>query len=134
MAYGDRTGPNGMGPMTGRGLGFCAGYDRPGYANNGGYGRGAGLGYGHRNGAGRGFGRGYGNGYGMGRGAGYGSYGYPAFPAQPVYPEYSEETEKAFLKSQSDYLAKTLDSINSRLEQLEKGKEIEKDMPDSDKN
>jgi len=33
MPAGDRTGPMGMGPMTGRAAGFCAGYDAPGYAN-----------------------------------------------------------------------------------------------------
>lgn len=31
MPWGDRTGPEGRGPMTGRGLGFCAGYNRPGF-------------------------------------------------------------------------------------------------------
>ena len=33
MPRGDRTGPEGMGPMTGRGAGFCAGYEAPGYLN-----------------------------------------------------------------------------------------------------
>ena len=33
MPYGDRTGPSGQGPMTGRGAGFCAGYSVPGYMN-----------------------------------------------------------------------------------------------------
>ena len=33
MPGGDRTGPLGAGPMTGRGAGFCAGYSMPGYAN-----------------------------------------------------------------------------------------------------
>ncbi|MHB0878209.1 MAG: DUF5320 domain-containing protein [Anaerolineae bacterium] len=33
MPRGDRTGPEGMGPRTGRAAGFCAGYDVPGYAN-----------------------------------------------------------------------------------------------------
>lgn len=33
MPRGDRTGPEGMGPMTGRAAGFYAGYDVPGYAN-----------------------------------------------------------------------------------------------------
>jgi len=49
MPRGDRTGPAGMGPMTGRGAGYCAGYDRPGFANPwvGGYG-GRGFGGGGR--------------------------------------------------------------------------------------
>jgi hypothetical protein len=33
MPGGDRTGPAGLGPMTGRGAGYCAGFDVPGYAN-----------------------------------------------------------------------------------------------------
>jgi hypothetical protein len=52
MPAGDRTGPYGMGPMTGRAMGYCAGFPVPGYANFGwgrGFGRGLGLG--------RGFGR-----------------------------------------------------------------------------
>jgi len=35
MAWGDGTGPNGLGPMTGRGAGYCAGFNVPGYANPG---------------------------------------------------------------------------------------------------
>ncbi|NLG65202.1 MAG: DUF5320 domain-containing protein [Actinobacteria bacterium] len=33
MPRGDRTGPQGMGPLTGRGMGLCAGYAVPGYAH-----------------------------------------------------------------------------------------------------
>jgi len=33
MPRGDRTGPLGMGPLTGRRLGFCAGSKVPGYLN-----------------------------------------------------------------------------------------------------
>lgn len=33
MPGGDGTGPMGMGPMSGRGAGFCAGYGAPGYMN-----------------------------------------------------------------------------------------------------
>jgi len=49
MPYGDGTGPNGQGARTGRGMGYCAGYNMPGYANPG-FGRGGGFG------RGRGFG------------------------------------------------------------------------------
>ncbi|MFO8052009.1 MAG: DUF5320 domain-containing protein [Thermoplasmatota archaeon] len=31
MPRGDRTGPWGAGPMTGRGAGYCAGYRHPGF-------------------------------------------------------------------------------------------------------
>ena len=41
MPRGDRTGPEGLGPMTGRAAGYCAGYSVPGYMNSTlGYGRG----------------------------------------------------------------------------------------------
>jgi hypothetical protein len=33
MPLGDRTGPLGMGPMTGRAAGYCAGFSVPGYMN-----------------------------------------------------------------------------------------------------
>jgi hypothetical protein len=33
MPFGDGTGPRGMGPMTGRGAGYCAGFGRPDFAN-----------------------------------------------------------------------------------------------------
>ena len=35
MPAGDGTGPLGRGPMTGRGMGYCGGYDAPGWANPG---------------------------------------------------------------------------------------------------
>jgi len=34
MPRGDRTGPEGKGPKTGRRRGFCAGPDEPGYKQN----------------------------------------------------------------------------------------------------
>ncbi|MFW5913102.1 MAG: DUF5320 domain-containing protein [Candidatus Hadarchaeota archaeon] len=34
MPRGDGTGQLGMGPMTGRGAGYCAGYNTPGFANS----------------------------------------------------------------------------------------------------
>jgi len=90
MPLGDGTGPAGLGPMTGRAAGFCAGYPVPGYMNPavggvGFYGAptfgayGAGLyGYGMPYGSwgnpwlrrGFGFGRGFGRGWGRGRGRG----------------------------------------------------------------
>lgn len=48
MPRGDGTGPAGAGPMTGRGLGYCAGYQSPGFTKGaprggGGFGRGRGY-------------------------------------------------------------------------------------------
>ena len=44
MPRGDGSGPAGMGPMTGRAAGFCAGYNTPGYMNPYGGRMGAGFG------------------------------------------------------------------------------------------
>ena len=63
MPWGDRTGPWGLGPMTGRAAGYCAGYPVPGYMNPiPGFGWGFGFGrwwWGRGRGWGRGFGRGF---------------------------------------------------------------------------
>ncbi|MDA3879638.1 MAG: DUF5320 domain-containing protein [Prolixibacteraceae bacterium] len=67
MARGDKTGPMGQGPMTGRSLGYCAGYDSPGFTR----GFGGGRGQGHGSGGGMRRGRGMGNGRGFGFNAGY---------------------------------------------------------------
>ena len=67
MPFGDGTGPRGLGPMTGRRAGFCAGFGRPGF-NNPMPGRQFGLGWG------------FGRGWGLGRGRGWrrwGPYQYP---------------------------------------------------------
>ena len=83
MPFGDRTGPLGSGPMTGRAAGFCAGFGRPGFADPmPGYPRAYGYGYpapvrpswgyGMGRGPGRGFGRGFGRGWRRCR-----AYGHP---------------------------------------------------------
>lgn len=116
MPGGDGTGPVGMGPMTGRAAGFCAGYAVAGYANPVG-----GRGFG---GWGRGLGHRFGRGFGWGR-AGYswpswGSYstGYPA----GFGPAPNPEQEQAVLRQQSQHLQESLDAINKRIEDLEKEK------------
>lgn len=78
MPLGDRTGPWGLGPMTGRGLGHCAGFPYPGYMNPGYPGLGLGRGFG--------FGRGYGRGFGFGRGRGRGWRSAGFFPGMYYYP------------------------------------------------
>ncbi len=111
MPRGDRTGPMGMGPMTGRAAGYCAGFSAPGFVNHAprmgmGFRRGAGF-YGRGPGVGRGLGRGRGFGN-FGRGMAFrgqtpnfgpvayqgpfnpnygyfGPYQYPAYPAGPTY-------------------------------------------------
>lgn len=78
MPFGDRTGPWGLGPMTGRGMGYCAGFPVPGFMNPG-------YGFGRGFGSGRGFGRGLGLGRGRGwrRSGFFPSLSYPSPWAMP---------------------------------------------------
>jgi len=126
MPGGDRTGPRGMGEMTGRAAGHCAGFGVPGYANPI-PGRGFGMGFGRGGGAwGCGFGGGgrgrrnmfYATGQpGWMRFGGYAApYGYPA-PYQAPNPEM----EKQALKSQADALQAGIDAIRKRLADIEAG-------------
>jgi hypothetical protein len=67
MPLGDGTGPTGMGPMTGRAAGYCAGYPVPGFMNP------------------------YGDRFGIGRWNPYLSGGYQSLPytgwgSYPAYP------------------------------------------------
>jgi len=102
----DRTGPEGRGSMTGRGAGYCAGNETPRFANRG-------FGYGRGRGVARGSGRGFGFGWGR--------------RETPFYPQYdnelsplTKEEEIQSLKNQSDQLQKELDSINKRVQELNK--------------
>jgi hypothetical protein len=118
MPGGDRTGPRGMGPMTGRAAGYCAGYDAPGFAHP--YPR-RGLGLGWRGGW-RGPGRGWRHWYyasglpGWARGFGPGWGGYPAY-GSPVPP--TREQEADMLKEQAEWLQDQLDDIQQHLAELE---------------
>ena len=121
-----------MGPMTGRGAGYCAGYDVPGYANPA-FGRGMGMGWGR--GRGRGwFGGGGGRGwrhmyYATGQ-PGWARYGWaPAWGAPPPAAGYgpyaappTPEQETEFLKGQAEQLQQQLDAISQRIAELEEQK------------
>jgi hypothetical protein len=115
MPRGDRTGPAGMGPMTGRAAGYCAGYSVPGYMNPVGAGRGRGGGRGRRNGFYAtglpGWAR---TGYGWPAWGGY----VPPYPG-PVAPTMAAEQEVSGLKQQAEYFQDALGQINKRIEQLE---------------
>lgn len=90
MPAGDGTGPAGMGSMTGRAAGFCAGYPSPGYMNPYG-GRYFTGGFGMGRGVGPGFGRGRGRGFVRGRGiihGGFSPYTYAPFTSVPYYAPY----------------------------------------------
>jgi hypothetical protein len=104
-----------MGPMTGRGAGYCAGYDAPGTMNPM---------------PGRGFGMGWGGGWGRGRGWRHGYYatGLPGWARfGPVrgwaYGSYArpltKEQEIDSLKAQAGWLKEQLDAINQCLTELE---------------
>lgn len=116
MPGGDGTGPGGMGSMTGRAAGFCAGYSVPGFANpvRGGFG-GGGFGRG-RGGRGRGFGWGRGRWFGAAPayGAPYAASAYGAYAPQP-----SPRQETDALKGQAEYLEGALEDIRKRLAELE---------------
>jgi len=130
MPGGDRTGPLGMGPMTGRAAGYCAGFGVPGCANPL-PGHGYGMGFGRGRGAwGRGFaggGRGWGNWFratgvpGWPRSGGYYTpYGYSAPYAKPDL-----EIEEQALKDQAEALQSELDFIKKRLGEIESGSPTE---------
>jgi hypothetical protein len=99
MPGGDGTGPRGMGSMTGRRAGYCAGYAMPGYANP-------------VFGGGRGFGRGFGRGRGWGRGWNQNQGG--GFSN----PEFTPQQEAEMLKNQSKAMQSEIDAINQRINAL----------------
>ena len=113
MPRGDGTGPMGMGPMTGRGVGFCAGFGVPGFAN-----RGLGFGFGRGRG-GRGGGRGrrnmfYATGLTGWQRAAMGVSAPSAAAAAPT-----AETEKQFLETQVKMMQSQLNEVKKRLAELD---------------
>jgi len=135
MPGGDRTGPMGMGPMTGRAAGFCAGYGAPGYASPvpgrgfwGRGGRGGGRGWG-------GGGRGWRNWYYATGQPGWMRFGYSQWPAPqataawgagpwaygaPAPGPMPREQELQMLMDQAEALKAQLGEISTRIEELEK--------------
>ncbi len=119
MPGGDRTGPRGLGSMTGRGLGYCAGYDSPGYTK--GFGMGFGQGWGRARGVGRGLGRGVG--YGRGRGWSYRSPIYtPVYTSYPSgnIPKITPENQLTMLQQEKEYLETDLNGIKSAIDDISK--------------
>lgn len=107
MPAGDRTGPRGQGPMTGRAFGNCVGHDSPENKNEFGY-----------------YGRGFGFGRGMGRHRGFGRGGYRDWPFTGYNPTpywiQDREMEIKMLKSQAEELKSIQKAIGERLDALEK--------------
>lgn len=106
MPAGDRTGPMGMGPMTGRGTGYCGGSGAPGYGYAG---PGFGLGLGWRGGRG-GFG-------GRGRGFARGGFGFRGWGGNAPGPHVPAQEEQD-LRERADMLQAELDAVRRRLDDL----------------
>lgn len=113
MPGGDRTGPMGAGPRTGRAAGYCSGFSAPGFANPV-MGRGYGLGFG------RGFGFGGGR-RGRWRGwfRGWRGWGVP-YPAG--YGMDAAQPDVEALRQEARYLEGALEDIRKRISDLEEGK------------
>jgi len=120
MPGGDRTGPRSLGPMTGRGLGYCAGYDTPGIA------RGPGMGHGRGWGRARGRGFGYSRGPGMGYGRGWGYNAAPIYAptnipySSGIVQRISPENQLAMLKQEKDYLELEMKGMKSAIDDISK--------------
>ena len=112
MPGGDRTGPFGEGPMTGRGAGYCSGYNAPGYGTpRWGFGRGRGRGW--RN-------QFYATGrprwarFGGGPGRGFGSWTPDPYYMSPP----TQQEESAALRQEAEWLKERLDAISKRIEEI----------------
>ncbi len=116
MPFGDRTGPAGLGPMTGRGAGYCAGFGMPGRFNPWPRGR-------------------FWCWWGLGRGRGWRDWfwatGLPRWArfgfwnpfSPPITPEASKDAEREFLKREAEYLESALKEVKDRLAKLAEEKE-----------
>ncbi|MEJ2038825.1 MAG: DUF5320 domain-containing protein [Desulfosarcinaceae bacterium] len=112
MPRGDRTGPTGMGAMTGRGAGYCSGINLSGLANPAarfGRGMGTGRGAGFR---GQGGGRGRCNWF-------YGAGMAPRGPYGGSVPAADPAMGKDVLKKQAEMLQAQLDAIRKQLGETE---------------
>ncbi len=105
MPGGNGTGPMGMGPMTGRAAGFCAGFERPGFANRM---------------SGRGFGMGFARGGGFGRRNRFYATGMTGWQRSFAdVPQMSRDQEVEMLKNQAASLQNALQEVNDQIQKLE---------------
>jgi len=101
---GNRTGPAGAGPMTGRRAGYCTGYDMPGFSNPSFPWRGVGFGF---------------------RGGGFGwrnmfyATGLPGW-LRYIHAQQPPQDESETLRVEANWLKSQLDAINKRIDDLEK--------------
>ena len=121
MPGGDRTGPAGFGPMTGRRAGFCSGYAGRRFMNPAGSVGGGGSGRGRVSGGG-----------GRGHRHWYYATGVPgwqrAFAERPAYappfpasfgPSMTDEKELDILKKQARYFEQALQDLQHRINEIE---------------
>lgn len=105
MPGGDGTGPRGMGPMTGRGAGYCNGYNVPGYSNA--------MPSRVLFGRGRGF--------GMNRGFGRGFYANDAPLVEEQYQQpLSKDQQIQLLEQQREAIEASLKELSKQIESLKK--------------
>ena len=102
MPRGDRRGPDGIGPMTGRGLGYCNRYNDPGYTKQAPRG-------------GMGFGRGFGQGAGYGR-----RFSWRANAPYAPAAAYEPQDELQALKNEAKQMKESLDAVSERIKEMEK--------------
>ena len=105
MPRGDRMGPSGEGPTTGRGMGYCTGNDQPSYMNS------------FSNRGGGGFGRRFQGGPAYGRGGGFGFRGgYGSYKSGNI----SDVSEKTLIENEIRILKDQLAALEDRLSKTEK--------------
>jgi hypothetical protein len=109
MPGGDRTGPLGVGPRTGRGAGFCSGNSIPGFMNSR-------IGFRRSLGRGRNFGRGR----GFWRFSNYDSYNSPRYLDPSLNLQTTKEEEKAYLEETLKGLEEEINNIKNRIQELSK--------------
>lgn len=114
MPRGNGTGPLGMGSMTGRRAGYCAGFDMPGYANAA-----PGYSFGHGRGC-----RGLSSGTGRrGWRTWFNATGLPGwmrFGRNGVQPtQINTTSEREALRGRADMLQAELESIRKRLDKID---------------
>lgn len=106
MPRGDRKGPNGSGPMTGRKAGYCSGSGRPGYMNSG-----------NDKESPRLFGR-RGSGIGRGTGAGY-RRNYDGVSHSDTFAD-DQNSEKQFLEREIAVLKNQVKALGQKLTMKDK--------------
>ena len=124
MSRGDQTGPEGRGPRTGRALGFCAGFNSPGFTRGTPRG-GGGFGWSDSAPQRRNFNQsGFGRGFGRGRGFGFRRF-FGMQEQVPMEREIAQPTKQEQIKildQERKDIEAELKEINKEIESLKKQK------------